>query len=57
MQTRLYDMMAELGGMDIPMNPPRGRQQNKRLRGRGGVKAANFPDAFLVDEPLRTIAP
>lgn len=57
MQTRLYDMMAELGGMDIPMNPPRGRQQNKRLRGRGGVKAANFPDAFLVDEPPRTIAP
>ena len=57
MQTRLYDMMAELGGMDIPMNPPRGRQQNKRLRGRGGVKAADFPDAFLVDEPPRTITP
>ena len=42
-----------LGGMEIPMNPPRGRQQNKRLRNRGGVKAADFPDAFIVDEPLQ----
>ena len=57
MQTRLYDMMGELGGMDIPMNPPRGRQQNKRLRGRGGVKGADFPETFLVNEPPRTISP
>ncbi|MEW4530179.1 sulfatase [Maioricimonas sp. JC845] len=53
MQNRLYDMMEELGGMEIPLNPPRGRQQNKRLRDRGGVKAADFPEAFIVDEPLR----
>jgi len=53
MQNRLYDMMEELGGMEIPINPPRGRQQNKRLRDRGGVKAADFPEAFIVDEPLR----
>ncbi len=53
MQTRLYDMMDELGGMMIPMNPPRGRQQNKRLRHRGGVQSADFPEAFIVDEALR----
>lgn len=55
MQGRLYAMMEELGGMEIPMNPPRGRQQNKRLRTRDGVKAADFPEAFIVDEPLREI--
>jgi N-acetylglucosamine-6-sulfatase len=53
MQSRLYAMMDELGGMQIPLNPPRGRQQNKRLRDRGGVKAADFPEAFIVDEPIR----
>lgn len=53
MQDRLYAMMDELGGMEIPLNPPRGRQQNKRLRDRGGVKSADFPEAFIVDEPLR----
>jgi N-acetylglucosamine-6-sulfatase len=53
MQDRLYTMMDDLGGMEIPLNPPRGRQQNKRLRDRGGVTAADFPDAFIVDEPLR----
>lgn len=53
MQNRLYSMMDDLGGMAIPMNPPRGRQQNKRLRERGGVSAADFPEALIVDEPLR----
>lgn len=60
MQTRLYQMMEELGGMSIPMNVPRGRQQNKRLRTRGvdqrsGERAADFPEAMIVEEPLRTI--
>lgn len=55
MQNRLYAMMEELGGMQIPINPPRGRQQNKRLRSRDGENAADFPEAFLVDEPLRKI--
>lgn len=60
MQDRLYAMMDELGGMDIPMNPPRGNQQNKRLRGngvhgRGGEQAADFPEALVVDQPLRKI--
>lgn len=53
MQTRLYEMMADLGGMEIPMNPPRGRKQNKRLRNMDGEHAADFPEVFLVEEPLR----
>ena len=60
MQNRLYAMMEQLGGMNIPLNPPRGRQQNKRLRGkgfdgRGGEQAADFPEAMIVDEPLREL--
>jgi len=52
METRLYEMMDELGGMEIPLNAPRGNSQNKRLGGRGGKKAADFPDALVVPEPL-----
>ena len=53
MQTTLYEMMDELGGMDIPMNPPKGMRRLERLRNKGGTNAADFPEAFLVDEPLR----
>jgi N-acetylglucosamine-6-sulfatase len=52
MESRLFKMMADLGGMDIPMNAPRGGFNNKRLRERDGDKAANFPSDFVVDEPL-----
>lgn len=52
METRLYEMMAELGGMEIPMNAPRGSSQNKRLRQRGGKKAADFPEPFVLDTPV-----
>ena len=52
MENRLYQMMAELGGMDIPMNQPRGRSQNKRLRNREGDRASNFPGSLVVDEPI-----
>lgn len=55
MQTNLYEMMDELGGMNTPMDPPRGRRQVMRLRDRGGVQAAEFPDAFIADEPLRKV--
>ncbi|SVE63937.1 uncharacterized protein METZ01_LOCUS516791, partial [marine metagenome] len=50
MQNRLYNMMEELGGLEIPMNRPRGRQRNLRLRPRDGVKAADFPGAIIADE-------
>lgn len=52
MEKRLFDMMAELGGMEIPMNRPRGSFQNKRLRPRGGDQAVDFPEDFVVDEPI-----
>jgi N-acetylglucosamine-6-sulfatase len=52
MEKRLYEMMADLGGMDIPMNAPRGGFNNKRLREREGDEAANFPSDFVVDEPV-----
>lgn len=51
MEDRLYQMMANLGGMEIPMNQPRGRSQNKRLRPRDGDGAADFPTDFVLDEP------
>lgn len=56
MEDRLYAMMADLGGMEIPMNQPAGGINNKRLRGRGGDRAANFPDPFVVDKPINTDA-
>lgn len=52
METRLYEMMDELGGMAIPLNAPRGNSQNKRLRSRGGNEAVDFPEAIVVDEAL-----
>ena len=52
METSLYEMMAELGGMEIPLNAPRGSSQNKRLRQRGGKKAADFPEPMVLDEPV-----
>ena len=45
-------MMAELGGMEIPLNEPTGGFNDKRLRGRNGDKAADFPKAKIVDRPL-----
>jgi N-acetylglucosamine-6-sulfatase len=52
METKLYSMMEELGGMEIPVNAPRGGSQNKRLRSRGGNQASDFPEALVVDEPV-----
>lgn len=52
MENRLYRMMDELGGMDIPLNPPAGGFKNKRLRSRGGDEAAAFPRAMVLDEPV-----
>ncbi len=51
MEDRLYTMMEELGGMEIPLNQPKGGSQNKRLETRGGKHASDFPDELVVDEP------
>jgi len=52
MEDRLYAMLSEKGGMDIPMNQPSGSSQNKRWRGQGGQQAAEFPEALVVEEPI-----
>jgi N-acetylglucosamine-6-sulfatase len=54
MEARMYAMMADLGGMEIPLNAPAGGFQNKRLRSRGGQEAADFSDALVVDQPVNT---
>ncbi len=52
MEDQLYGMMEELGGMEIPMNQPMGRSNNKRLRSRGGQEASDFPEPMVVDEAI-----
>jgi N-acetylglucosamine-6-sulfatase len=52
MENRLYAMLGEAGGMDLPMNQPRGNSQNKRWDDRRGQQAADFPKSIVVDEPI-----
>ncbi len=52
LENELYQKMEDLGGMEIPMNQPRGRSQNKRLRSRGGEKAGDFPPPMVLDAPV-----
>ena len=52
MEKRLYEMMDELGGMEIPLNAPMGGFLNKRLKTRGGAEAADFPAALVVEEAI-----
>jgi len=56
MQDRLFTMMGELGGMEIPLNAPHGTSSNLRLRSRGGQEAADFPEPLIVDEPVNQSA-
>ncbi|MCP5524249.1 MAG: sulfatase [Verrucomicrobiales bacterium] len=56
MEDKLYQMMGELGGMDIPVNQPMGGSQNKRLGPRGGKHAADFPDPLVLEKPVNTNA-
>ncbi|MFM9024679.1 MAG: sulfatase [Planctomycetaceae bacterium] len=56
MEDELYRLMGELGGMEIPLNQPKGGVNDKRLRSRGGDRAADFPEPFVVDEPLNADA-
>ncbi len=51
MEAKLYSMMEELGGMDIPLNAPRGGSQNKRLQTRKGDHAADFPADMVLEAP------
>ena len=44
--------MGRLGGLGIPMNPPKGNSQNQRLRPRDGDKASDFPGSIEVDEAV-----
>lgn len=50
MENELYAQMEASGGMEIPLNQPRGKSQNLRLRSRSA--GADFPDRFYVDEPV-----
>lgn len=44
MRARLFELLEQTGGMNIPMQPDRGGQQNLRSPERG--KAAEFPEEF-----------
>ena len=52
LEDRLYAMLGEQGGMEIPMNQPLGNSQNKRWNDRGGNQASDFPKALVVDKPI-----
>ena len=52
MEDKLYKMMGELGGMEIPLNQPKGGFNDKRLRSRGGEKSVDFPPSKVVNEAL-----
>ncbi len=52
MENRLYSMLGDSGGLDIPMNQPSGRSQNKRWQEKGGSKAADFPRDLVVEDPI-----
>ena len=52
LENRLYSKMAQLGGMEIPLNQPAGGINNKRLRSRGGEHGTEFPEPTVVDKPI-----
>lgn len=56
MENKLYQMMGDFGGMEIPLNQPAGGINNVRLRSRGGENASDFPPTMVVDEPVNTDA-
>ena len=56
MENRLYSMLADEGGMDIPMNQPNGWSANKRWTERGGTRAADFPGSMVVEKPINVNA-
>lgn len=50
---RLYAMMAELGGMDIPLNLPVQRGHDLRHGPRGGQQASDFPEPLIDRNPSK----
>jgi len=52
LEQKLYAMMHDLGGMEVPLNPPSGDSQNKRLETRHGRNASDFPAPIVVDQPI-----
>ena len=52
LENRLYSKMAQLGGMEIPLNQPAGGLNHKRLRSRGGEHGTEFPEPTVVDKPI-----
>jgi N-acetylglucosamine-6-sulfatase len=56
MENKLYQMMGEFGGMEIPLNQPAGGTNKIRLRNRGGEHASDFPPPMVVDKPVNTNA-
>ncbi len=56
MEDKLYSMMHDLGGMELPLNQPLGGSANKRLRSRNGKHAADFPEPLIVDKPINNDA-
>ena len=56
MEDELYKLLGDAGGMDIPMNQPKGNFNNKRWDHVGGNESAAFPKAMVVDEPINKAA-
>jgi N-acetylglucosamine-6-sulfatase len=50
MENTLYHKLAEVDGMRIPLNQPRGRSNNLRLKSRS--LPGEFPPRFQVEEPV-----
>ncbi len=56
MEKQLYQTMADLDGMYIPLNAPAGRMHNNRLGPRDGQKSADFPEPFVLEKPANVNA-
>ena len=52
MESKLYDFLTAEGGMEIPLNAPKGGSNNKRLAPRDGAKAADFPPEMVVPKAI-----
>lgn len=55
MQDKLFEMLADEGGMEIPMNKPEGEVKNLRWEKRGGKNAADFPTHMVIEEPMTNV--